>query len=862
MEHRTRPHLRLLLLLAIPLLLTDCSCDDDKTPAAATNNGTANNGVDDVGNNGTNNHDASNNGMDADEPPLGAEIEAPLDCTLSDFPARTWQATIRWTSYGIPHIVANDVGGLAYGQAYAMAQHHICTIADQVIYARGERSLYFGPGEANANVDSDFLFKILRLREGAACQLNRASATTREALEGFVAGYNAYLAEVGQAGLPAPCNGAEWVKPLTVEDLWAYYQRLNLRASGINLAGYILSSKPPGSSNKPSTAAPTGWPRQDFGSLGSNGVAIGAERAASGRGMLVSNTHFPWEGELRWFESQLTIPGQWNSYGVGLVGTFGTLVGFNEHVAWSHTVSASSRFNFYTLAINPDAPETYFYDGQVRRMKKRTYEVAVKLANGDMGTETRTYYRSHYGPIINIPPYGWSTTLASTYRDANEDNVGVLDHWIQMANAGSLDELLNVHRDVNGIPWVNTIATDTEGNALYIDSSNVPNLTDEAIAAWRDKLESDVLTQLAYQNGVILLDGGDPLYEWAEARGRNVAPFEAMPRLQRRDYVLNANDPYWLTNPDEPLTGYSPFFGKVPARPSQRTRMNHRYAREVRDGGASGADGLFTRDELEAMFFSDRAFIADELREGVVARCTGAGMVEFEGAMWDVGAACDVLAAWDGAYRIESVGAALWREFFGTFLTGSANAETFLWANLWDEADPLGTPNTLAEPAQDAPDFVHIGLAQAIKRLTGAGFSIDQPLGELQYTLKGDQRLPIHGGYGYEGAFNVISFSNATGSNSTLLPKHPTGPTVSPTGLTADGYPVNNGSSFVMVLGFEDDGPHARAVTTYSQSSDPASPHFADQTALYGQQTMRPVLFTEEEIAQDPELSETTVRSE
>jgi len=41
---------------------------------------------------------------------------------------------------------------------------------------------------------------------------------------------------------------------------------------------------------------------------------------------------------------------------------------------------------------------------------------------------------------------------------------------------------------------------------------------------------------------------------------------------------------------------------------------------------------------------------------------------------------------------------------------------------------------------------------------------------------------------------------------------------------------------------------------TYSQSEDPDSPHFADQSRLYAQATLRSVRFTEEEILVDPEL--------
>lgn len=44
------------------------------------------------------------------------------------------------------------------------------------------------------------------------------------------------------------------------------------------------------------------------------------------------------------------------------------------------------------------------------------------------------------------------------------------------------------------------------------------------------------------------------------------------------------------------------------------------------------------------------------------------------------------------------------------------------------------------------------------------------------------------------------------------------------------GYgPVVHGTSYVQIVGFDDDGPVADAVLLYGQSTDSASPHFHDQ---------------------------------
>src|SRR5499426_1235098 len=68
---------------------------------------------------------------------------------------RAYDVTIRRDGYGVPHIVAADFGSLGYGEGYAFAQDHACTLADQVLRARGERARYFGRGEGSVHLASD-----------------------------------------------------------------------------------------------------------------------------------------------------------------------------------------------------------------------------------------------------------------------------------------------------------------------------------------------------------------------------------------------------------------------------------------------------------------------------------------------------------------------------------------------------------------------------------------------------------------------------------------------------------------------------------------------------------------------------------
>ena len=53
-----------------------------------------------------------------------------------------FKTQIRWTSYGIPHVKADNWAGLGYGFAYATAADGICVIAHSLMTGNGELSQF------------------------------------------------------------------------------------------------------------------------------------------------------------------------------------------------------------------------------------------------------------------------------------------------------------------------------------------------------------------------------------------------------------------------------------------------------------------------------------------------------------------------------------------------------------------------------------------------------------------------------------------------------------------------------------------------------------------------------------------------
>ncbi|HMJ16032.1 MAG TPA: acylase [Polyangiaceae bacterium] len=764
-----------------------------------------------------------------------------------------YRVQIRETSYGIPHVLADDIPSAVAGLGYVGARDYGCILLDQIVRVRSERAKFFGPGNQDANITSDFAMLVLGIHDGGERGLATQTPELRAAVHGYVAGFNRYLSE---HELAADCAGKPWARPLTATDLFAYYYWLAQLASADPLLSSIGAAVPP--SAQP-TATAASLPNFRTAELGSNGWAIGAERSASGRGMLVANPHFPWEGNRRFYESHITVPGVLNVYGASLLGAPVINIGFNEHVAWTHTVTTARHFTLYRVNLSPGDPTSYLYDGQPRAMEREAFSIDVLEPGGETRKVARTMYRTHYGPMVSIAALGgWTDTTAYTMRNANEDNFAIGEQWLRMNLATSLDDLKRANEQVQGIPWVNTMAVDAQGTALYMDASRTPNLNETALARYRDALATDPLTQVVDQNGATLLDGSDSMFEWqdAGAPGEGTVPFSRSPQLERRDFVFNANDSYWLTNPTAPLTGYSILFGPEGAPSTPRTRTNALMLTEMSADGASGSDGKFTFEELAGIEFNQRASLAEVLLTQVVERCTSAGPVTVNGNAVEIASACEVLRNWDRRLSLDSVGAVLWREFLASF-SGATRDQGALFADPFDRNQPLSTPRTLIPAPSSGDDPVLVSIAKAKVTLEGAGFGISATLRQAQRTKKGNEFIPIPGGSNLEGAFNIVGYS---GDNGTLLPGLARGAVVSPpTGLTSEGYLINVGSSFMMTLEYTPAGPHAEAVLSYSQSTDPSSPHFADQTRVFSEAHYRPIAFTEQQIAADPALQTMTL---
>ncbi|HEX8611017.1 MAG TPA: acylase [Telluria sp.] len=780
-------------------------------------------------------------------------------CSHDDKPAAPdapkYAAEIRRTAYGIPHIKADDDGGLGYGIGYAYAQDNVCLLAERIVTANGERAKYFGADARGAtedtasNLASDFFYRLINEPDAVATAWQQQPAPMRALVEGYVAGYNQYLDERGKGGLPDACKNAAWVRSMTSADMMKIVRRYAAEGAGSHFIDALVAAAPPGTATptpapeksshsaaprrtSPSVIDPAYWQRQRA-RTGSNGVALGKNATENGQGMLLANPHNWWKGDLRFYQLHLTIPGKLDAMGASLGGLPMVSIGFNKDVAWTHTNNTSSHFTVHQLQLAPGDATSYLVDGKAQAMTRKRIEVEVRQSDGSLATRSHDFYQTPLGVVLRVPGVlEWNRQVAYTLLDANMDNHRMLEQWRAMNSARSLDELRDGIDRIVGLPWVGTIAADKEGKAMYMDVTVVPNvpLTKEKACV------PDAFRELA-AGGVLVLDastsacrpGNDPA-----APQSGIFAGASLPRLVRDDFVQNSNDSAWLTNPAAPLTGFPSIVSVEAREQSGRTRIGITQL-QARLAGTDGLAGRrMSMPQLQGLLFSNRVYYADQVMDDVLRACDGARQAQASnGVAVDLALPCARLRVWDRSANLDAnVGfgyfSSIWDQLYDSPL---------LWGVPFDAADPVATPRGLRLDDTASLNALRTALANAVLATEAKGWGLDTTWGQIQHAERNGKRIPIHGGRYQYGIYNVIASDPADGG----------------------GREVTEGSSYVQTVMFDRNGPQAQAVLAYSQSVDPASPHYADQTELFSRKAWHTLPFTEAQIAADPGLQRITI---
>ena len=760
---------------------------------------------------------------------------------------RNYAATIRVTSYGIPHILAEDWGDLGFGYGYQFTSDNFCELAKHVVRVNGEMSKYFG--RSNQNLASDALIKFFGKKSTIRVNgLLHADKRMVEVSEGYAAGYNHYLDNIPQ-GMHQSCINAEWLRPIDLYDVarMSIYITLLASFSDPRIANAVLALGIEEGNEQTALNLETFALSE---SMGSNSYALGSKVTQTGQAMLLGNPHYPWRGQRRFYQVHMTIPEEIDVMGISILGSPLINVGFTEKFAWTHTVSNANRFTLYELDLNDQDRKIYTYNQKRTNIKSFPIEIEVKESDDSISTETIELHFSRFGLLLDAGVLlgdesltGWPNRDGKVFaiRDVAMDNQRIGTTIVGMLTAKSFDQFINTIRDNLGLSFINTIAVNDQGEAFYGDYSTVPYLTDQQLQDCQPSATGQLINRVSVNLmrnplGIPVLAGNRSECNWIadpKSPQEGLIPGGQLASIRTNHYASNSNDSYWLANLENPMTGYLKVMGGEEYQVSLRTQLALLQIQE-RINGTDGLDDnpLFSLRNLQAVALAARNLAGEWFLDDLLTLCR----VYPEELTNKASRACEVLAQWDKKTNIESIGNQVFYLFWQ-----KAQRIANLHREPFDPKRPIDTPRGLNFDDSVVRSELIQSLDSAVQVFDENLIPLDAPWGEIHYEIRNGKKIPLFGG-----GFNAGNFS----AMQAKLTK-------------GEGWSeMITGNSYLQTVTWDEEGVVAEGILSYSQSSDPDNPHFQDQTELYSQKKWVKLPFKEKDILADPNLEIINIKTD
>ncbi len=521
---------------------------------------------------------------------------------------------------------------------------------------------------------------------------------------------------------------------------------------------------------------------------GSNGIAIGAGRSASGSPLLLINPHTSF-----FFRDvvQMTSGEGLNAYGAVTWGQLFIYQGFNETAGWMHTTSGlDNRDEFALRFVNlPDGRLGYRFGSDIRPVGLKPITVRYRRADGSMGERTVTTYRTLHGPIVRSEN---GTFVAFAIMD---DPVKALEQSFKRTKA----------RDLKAFMATSALRANSSNNTLFADlSGNIAYLHPQ-FAPLRDH-------RFDYR-GVV--DGGDPRTAW-----RGMHTIDSLPNIVNppSGYVFNVNDAPW------------PGAGRGTLDRDRFPKYMDQFGWNARTDHALkllGGSEKFTAEGLRAAAYDDANPGFDLLLPPLMAAYDR--LPQGDPRRRDLAEPMAALKAWDRRWSANSTAlgiAVQWAELLSSRVLGK-DRPTNVSEVLYQRMTEASADNQLAALADAKAMF---------EKLYGRW---DMPWGTINRFQRND------------GAINQ-AFDDRKASIAVPFPSARWGSLAAFEASTYPGTAKRygtRGNSFVAVVEFTPQGPKAMAVTAGGVNGDPASDHFSDQAKAYAEGRLIPLAFSAAEVS-------------
>ncbi len=472
------------------------------------------------------------------------------------------QVEVRRTTFGVPHIKADNLIAAGYAEAYVQSEDYGARVALSLLKARGEMARWFGRDSINSDFSTHYAY------ERAIVTYPLLEQPTRDVYDGFAVGVNRYI-ELHPSEFPPG-----FAPHFTGYDVLAK----DIEMPSPNQASKFLARSDSAKYSKVKT--PT--PNPDDGS---NAWAFGPTRTKSKKAILLRNPHLVWTAG--YYEAHVVVPNVLDYYGdLRIGGPFGVIGGFNHDLGWATTNNDPLLWQIYAVDADPKAVDHYVLDGTSLPLDRDPITITYK-DGASFSTETRDRWRTSLGPVIMR-----ANGKIYIFRAAEDGEYRAGEQFLHMMRAKSLEEWKNAFRMRARLNSSFTYA-DRAGNIFYLWNATIPDLP--------HKSAGDTAATFITRTG--------------DAWTRYVS-IDSLPQFlnPKGGYIHNENDAPWYTNMRQPLDP-----AKYPAYfPAPKLGLRSQLAIDLIDN-----DRKMSLEDVVALKHSYRMLLADRVRDDLVKAVRG-----------------------------------------------------------------------------------------------------------------------------------------------------------------------------------------------------------------------------------------------
>lgn len=620
------------------------------------------------------------------------------------------QVIIHRTTYGVPHIQADNMEAAGYAMGYLQMEDYGSQVVFGLIRARGTWAKFnvLSGNALRRQIEED---ASNRLKYTKAVETYfRLNSETRDLLKGFAQGVNRFI-ELHPEKFP------EWLAPnITAYDVHAKGFGTHNKGTVRKLLEELQKKQGVAISEESD-----GW-ESDHPEAGSNVWAFAPERTTSGNAILMRNPHLNWGAG--YYEAHMNVKGHFNFYGDFRIGEpLGIVGGFNQYLGWSTTNNYTDPDEFYAFAKDSRNADHYLLDGISHALIREQVLVEYKT---DQGTETesKTFWSTPYGPVIHQ-----DKNNIYIVRSASSGEFRTNEQFLKMMAAQNLEQWKDAMR-MHARYTSNFTYADRDGQIFYVWNATIPALSHpsggDTTAVFVDK-SADI---------------------WSE-----LVPWDQLPQLHnpKGGYLRNENDPFHFTNLNEPFhaSDFPDYF------PKPQLRLRSQLSLEL-----IGDDDKLSLEDVVERKHSMRAILADRVKNDLIQA------VEATKPRGEIRSAIAHLKSWDNTIAADSKGGVLFETWWNQYVKLAAGGKKVpatpeaagyeapadkLFTKIWSVDAPDSTPEGLASPQLAVEAFLW-----AIKRCNEQFGSWNLTWGDVHRAKIGEQDYPVGGGTGNLGAFRVL----------------------------------------------------------------------------------------------------------